>query len=74
MVTFPQNEVTEEELEDLLKIGKLAVNGYELSSEEVRVTFTFNQQKADVGETWETMANNSVSFLYFNIGFYIFVL
>jgi len=58
VVNYLKNSVTEEELEDLLKLGKMNVNGFELTSEEVRVSFTFDSKNTDSGEKWEVTANN----------------
>ena len=57
--------MTEEELEKLLDEGKLTVLGYELTSEEVAVSFTIMDSKTDgnKNEKWETSASNAVSFL-----------
>lgn len=54
--------MTEEELEKLLDEGKLTVLDYELTSEEVAVSFTIDPKTTNKNEKWETSANNAVSF------------
>jgi isoleucyl-tRNA synthetase len=55
-----KTKVTEEELEKLLDEGKMTVLGYELTAEEVAISFTVDPNKTSEDEKWETAASSSV--------------
>uniref|UniRef100_A0A915DCL4 Isoleucine--tRNA ligase, cytoplasmic n=1 Tax=Ditylenchus dipsaci TaxID=166011 RepID=A0A915DCL4_9BILA len=56
---YLKDGVTEDELEEFLKMGKLSVCGHQLNQEDIKVSFTFDSKKQSVGK-WET-ANGSNS-------------
>jgi hypothetical protein len=55
--------VTEEEVEELLRLGRLRVGEHELTSDEVRVTFTFTgaDSSTDLQQVKTTEKNNKKS-------------
>lgn len=61
-----KNKATDEELELFIATGKLTVMGYELTAEEVSVSYTSNGMSA-CGEHYETHSDGQVICLWMTV-------